>query len=313
MSLKTPTDNCLACGHKASTPKRTHKGYELVHCAACGLHWVEPKPTPEELAQYYSVTYNLAVNYAKFDMQHMAQQESRLLHRWIQEFAPDARTVCEVGCATGNLLDEMRTLGYEVSGYELSWLTSEIARQKDLDVTTGTITPGGPKVDVIFLRHVLDHTLHPDSQMEAVAQCLNPGGLVILGVPNANGPSFRLFGEYWFWFIPPAHLWYFTPASLRHFAARNGLSTILEMTQQGDANNLILEFGLAPARWIRKLLKPNGANNGELIPTRPEQTEYRGPARRYLNKITDAIYRPLGWILHPRGLGDELWVIAQKQ
>lgn len=241
-------------------------------------------------------------------MQRMAIQDSQLLHERIQRFAPHAITVCEIGCATGELLSALSDRGYSVSGYELSSVTSEIARTKGLAVTAGPITAEGPKFDVIFMRHVLDHTRDPIEQISTIAKRLNRRGLAILAVPNGAGLGFRLLGEYWFWYIPPAHLWYFTAASLIYFFGKSSLKPVHQFTQKGDANNLFLELGLGAARWGRKLFR--GAA-GELIPARPEQMPTQGSIRRALQRSTDVLYSPFSPAVDRAGLGDELWMIGR--
>lgn len=304
-------DNCVVCGFRASVARHTYKGYDLVSCESCGLNWVQPIPAPEVLAEYYSTTYRLAAQDNQADLSQSAR-DANLIQEWLTEYAPSAQTVCEVGCARGHLLHELCRRGYKVKGYELSSVTSAFAREKlGIDVTTGEVTADGPGFDVILMRHVLEHTPDPIRQIRALAERLRPEGLLILAVPNGAGLAFRMLGEYWTWYVPPAHLWYFTARSLKRLLSDNGLELLLQETRRGDANNLILELGLGAARWIRAAVSGVTVAPG-LVPQRPEDLGRSGWSRRSLNNLTNLLYFPFGVALHYAGLGDELWLVARK-
>src|SRR5262249_3091102 len=119
-----------------------------------------------------------------------------------------------------------------------------------LDVVTGEFTPDGDGFDVVVMRHVLEHTRDPQAQLEAARQRLVPGGALILAVPNASGLASRVLGQYWSWYIPPAHIWYFTRPSLRRLLERTQLQPIAVATQQGDAGNPCWELLLGFGRWM---------------------------------------------------------------
>jgi 2-polyprenyl-3-methyl-5-hydroxy-6-metoxy-1,4-benzoquinol methylase len=305
------TDDCLICGANATVARKTKKGYDLVSCRECGLSWVSPMPTSEVLADYYSKNYRLAANHEQAELV-KAGRDIGLIEGWIKQHAPQARTVCEIGCATGNLLHELSLRGYHVSGFELSSVTSEIARRSfGLDVTTGTFRADGPQFDVILIRHVLEHTVDPVDQINAIAKRLASGGLLIIAVPNGKGIGFRMLGEYWTWYVPPAHLWYFSSRNLQNLCARAGLKQTVTMTRQGDANDPILEVGLGIARWARSLIV--GSNNGSLVPQTPEELPTNGALRRGVATVTKVVAMPLSLILNPAGGGDELWLVVKKE
>jgi SAM-dependent methyltransferase len=303
-------DSCLACGAAGPIARKTRKGYDLASCTGCGLKWVQPIPTPEVLADYYSTNYRLAAHHERTNVA-QAARDADLIQGWITRHAPAARSVCEVGCATGHLLAELGSRGYRVKGFELSSVTSEFAREKlGIDVTTGVLPADGPQFDVILMRHVLEHTPDPLDQIRTIEKRLAPGGLIILAVPNGSGAGFRLLGEFWTWYVPPAHLWYFTNRSLRRLLTDQGLSPVFEITRRGDANNLIMELGLGAARRVRASIAP--PNSDELVPQSPETLPGSGWFRRGLSQITNLAAFPLELVLHPSGLGDELWLVARK-
>ena len=58
------------------------------------------------------------------------EQESSYIHGLIQKYNPDAKTILDIGCGTGNYAFAMHELGYGVSGVDSSFQMIEIAKSK---------------------------------------------------------------------------------------------------------------------------------------------------------------------------------------
>lgn len=299
---------CLACGGSLTRSGALRRGFASVRCASCGLNRIDPIPDAAALADYYSRVYALASDTASVDLAAYARQGAaiaRLFERW----TPGGRRVCEVGCSGGWVLKELERRGYTVKGYELSAATSRLAREKlGLDVVTGEFTRDGEPFDIILMRHVLEHTRDPLAQIDAAAARLADGGTLFVAVPNGAGVSSRLLGQYWSWYIPPAHIWYFTPMSLAALVERTGLRPRWLKTRQGDANNPIVEV---VAGMVRRLRGPRSfasmAGNGA---TREVLANRRAHHRSVM--AANALLAPISMAVSAIGLGDELWIAASK-
>ncbi len=68
--------------------------------------------------------------------------------------------------------------------------------------------------DAIIMSQVLEHALDPIDWLRRAHSMLSPGGVLAVALPNFNG-VYRLLGNRDPFIIPPIHLNYFTPASLR--------------------------------------------------------------------------------------------------
>ena len=73
-----------------------------------------------KLAKYYDLVHENK-NY---------EQESSYVHGLIQKHNPEAQTILDIGCGTGNYAFAMQTLGYEVTGVDASSEMIEIAKTK---------------------------------------------------------------------------------------------------------------------------------------------------------------------------------------
>ena len=301
---------CPACGGALAPASAIRKGYATVRCARCGLSRIDPIPNAAALADYYSRVYALASDTASVDVAAYVRQGAQLA-RAFERWAAGGRRVCEVGCAGGWVLKELERRGYTVKGYELSAATSRLARETlGLDVVTGEFTREGEAFDIVLMRHVLEHTRDPFAQIEAAAGRLADGGTLFIAAPNGAGASSRLLGQYWSWYIPPAHIWYFTAASLRALVERAGLQTRWVETRQGDANNPLVEIAAGVARRLR------GRRNAgtPAAAARREEREAlanRGP-HRSLVAAANIIFAPVSFAVSAIGLGDELWIAATK-
>ena len=69
------------------------------------------------------------------------EQESSYIHRLIQKHKPDAKTILDIGCGTGNYAFAMHELGYRVSGVDSSSQMIEIAKGKLSEEARETSSP----------------------------------------------------------------------------------------------------------------------------------------------------------------------------
>ncbi|MDA1047348.1 MAG: class I SAM-dependent methyltransferase [Verrucomicrobia bacterium] len=84
-----------------------------------------------EFAKYYDLVHE------KKDY----EQESSYIHGLIQKHKPDAKTILDIGCGTGNYAFAMHELGYRVSGVDSSSQMIEIAKGKLSEEARETSSP----------------------------------------------------------------------------------------------------------------------------------------------------------------------------
>jgi 2-polyprenyl-3-methyl-5-hydroxy-6-metoxy-1,4-benzoquinol methylase len=154
--------------------------------------------------------------------------------------AQPGRHLLEIGCAHGERLHYLRTLGWNVQGVEFSDMAASRAREKGLPCITSSIEdcswPEG-SFDVIIMSMVLEHLSDPLSILRRVNRLLKPGGRLLLSVPNINGIEARLFGSYAYTLQVPTHLAHFTPKTLSRMLSEAGFDD-LEVTYQGFHRDL---------------------------------------------------------------------------
>ena len=340
-AIRTDHSTCLVCGDARLVQRFVQRGYPVVRCRGCGLEFVTPIPSAQELAAYYDHGYEVPFErYAAADQRNAARIAD--LERW----CPKRGRLLELGASYGHSLALARERGWQVAGVELSPTASEHARKHfglnvfTCDLAEAPLDPGS--FDAIVMWHVLEHVRNPKDQLIQLATLLKPGGILGLRVPNIAGFGARAAGEWWPWMCPPAHLWFFSSATLPRLVNACGFEVKQVATLRGDGNNLY-QYALMAAGHRLNELRLRLARRNATPQARPSEaapasrvTAQNDPALRssaapappsgllqtWLNvlgraqPVTNALARRTRWLVEPlehRGWGDELLVYAQRR
>ncbi|HTS00239.1 MAG TPA: class I SAM-dependent methyltransferase [Bacteroidota bacterium] len=243
---------CPVCGNarvRAMPFRYVHGGRELraLGCRRCGIIFLHPQPTAEELKRLYSSEYfdggdfrcGHEGGYCEPETLERLADPQLLMH--IRDIHAGRRFL-EIGCAAGAFLDAARRLGFTVQGVELSEEASRKAREQfGLPVFTGQLADAGfaaGSFDVVFMGDVLEHLPDPVGALSEIHRILAPGGLVVIGVPSQTNTLFSRLGFILYGMLgkqttvslPPYHLFEYRPGSLRRLLARCGF-TVAEIRQ----------------------------------------------------------------------------------
>jgi SAM-dependent methyltransferase len=82
------------------------------------------------------------------------------------------------------------------------------------------------KYDVIFCRHVLEHSLDPIDTLRLLDQLLNKDGFLVIEVPNASSIWGKVFGKHYVAFYLPRHLFHFDAVTLGSLLSSFDVKTI---------------------------------------------------------------------------------------
>lgn len=244
--------NCNLCGADDSEIiLREHllskgESFNIVRCRRCGLIYVNPRPTPEKIADYYSEDYppfrttrSPIVRYIKKMMIHREARKLKGLKR-------EKVGVLEIGCGRGEVLADLRGVGkWELKGVELSPYASQIAREKfGLDVITGTIfdaTFPPESFDVVLMKHVLEHVPNPRETLSEIHRILRDNGKLLLWTPNIKSLEAQVWGRHWHGLEIPRHLYHFSP------------ETLTKLLQAAHLKVCKIDFSLVPNDWVWSL------------------------------------------------------------
>jgi SAM-dependent methyltransferase len=237
---------CIVCGGEleraVARPRSSYAkpgAYRIDRCTGCGAGATIPRPSADELARCYEGTYG----YSTHDL--IEVEKRRRAAALLAWSGVAIGKILDVGCMFGFLLDEARARGMVTYGIELSPGAAEVAAGKGHDVFTGTIEAfaaehPGLRFSAIFAQHVLEHIPDPRAFLAAAKSLLEPGGRVVICVPNFDARLRRLTPSSWGWYQVPVHLHHFSSRALQHLMRDAGLEIETERTRGGDTLFLAL-------------------------------------------------------------------------
>lgn len=190
------SEACAWCGSELGPDAL--RARDRVVCARCGAATTDPRPTERELAAAYGDWYRPRGGgrfHFGFDAL-LARTRAQLANR-LDRIAPPGR-VLDVGAGEGTLVDALRATGRQAAGTEREPLRDDL-----LDEPLENLEPGWAAV--VFW-HSLEHLIAPRAALREAARLLDPGGLVVIAVPNTDSVQAKLFGDRWLHLDLPRHI-----------------------------------------------------------------------------------------------------------
>jgi SAM-dependent methyltransferase len=184
--------------------------WPLVRCRRCGLGYLNPRPTPEEIGRYYPEQYfagreKLGARY-QLQMAYLPSTPGRLL---------------DIGTAQGDFAALMQERGWTVEGVENAGVADNphglVIHRMSFPEEADRLS--GESYDVITAWAVFEHLRDPRRAFEASARMLRPGGRLIVQVPNLRSIWARFARNE----DIPRHLYFFTPTTLGRLGGIAGL------------------------------------------------------------------------------------------
>jgi len=204
--------DCVWCGAPLEDGERLPG---RIRCRRCGAATTDPWPLPEELDRAYAGPYRPADGRFSGPGDRLLRRARARLADRLDAIAPPG-PVLDVGAGEGTLLDALRAAGREAIGLE-----REATRPGVLDRDLAEMEGGWAAV--VFW-HSLEHLPEPARALERALALLEPGGALVIALPNADSLQCRLFGRRWFALDPPRHLVHLGSSTLRVRLADLGLT-----------------------------------------------------------------------------------------
>jgi SAM-dependent methyltransferase len=276
----------------------------IVDCTSCGLGRLHPRPRPELISQFYPASY-YGVTGAKFVplieglVRLVGARQVRALSRGLSEGA----RVLDVGCGRGVLLSALARRGFEAHGFEMSQAAATgVDRRAIVRIGTSLEEAHYPQrhFDQVILWHVLEHLPEPRRTLDEVRRILQPGGRLVVAVPNYSSLQARCCGAGWFHLDPPRHLFHFPVAALRQLVESVGFQInhehhfSLRQNPFGWVQSVLNCVPELPRNGLYSLLKHRG--DASAICGRVEQLElwtayWLGMPAACVQSVVDAILR----------------------
>lgn len=202
------------------------------------------KPTSEELAKYYRDLYyqeetsQYSKSYSDEELQFFETGARECLYIYEHVLGGKDKSLLDVGCGEGWVLNEFKKQGYNICGvdYSLDPVSHFNPHLMD-DFISGDFNEILPQMNrkfgLIVLKNVLEHVIKPNEIIAYVLNLLTDDGVLMVHVPNdfsklhSHLIKNNMVGKK-FWISPPDHLNYFTHTSLNQFMLNNGFTVSFE-------------------------------------------------------------------------------------
>ncbi|MBI4963560.1 MAG: class I SAM-dependent methyltransferase [Desulfomonile tiedjei] len=219
-------NTCPVCGDSETTllgrrsDLTTIKGYapyvtdletfnrEVFRCSVCGMQFIHPTYTEEELASLYECPGYERFLDDSFAVSNFTGPEGRdYLERhkvatiaegfqaWGEEFQRKHSRkprFLDVGCGRGTHLWVFQQIGFEVTGLDLSASHVEFVREElNIDVVRTSLDDFEckEKYDCIWACHVIEHVSCPHTFLKQLLKCLEKEGMIVLHTPLTDDTS----------------------------------------------------------------------------------------------------------------------------
>lgn len=304
---------CKVCG--AAGPENFQRLYtlptcEVVRCRRCSFTFVPPWWRRNITYTAYKTAATAQEIRKGNNVLKLARHRLRL--RFIRRFKPSG-SLLDVGAGWGHFLLAAREAGYTVLGVELDEQPFLYATQDlGLPVLREDFFKfsSDQRFDIITLWDVLEHIDDPRSFLLNCARLQEPGGLLVLQVPQINSVVARLAGRKWK-MLGLDHVNYFSPKTLRLLLHACGYE--VQSVKASLELKLLLMYTLFPL-WtsLKKLWKKN---DSVLVDNTSRQAFFNKVTQRpaWQIKLMIALHNGIYNTLSFLGIGEEMMVAARKR
>lgn len=187
-------------------------GKDYLLCSRCCLIYANRDFTESELDIHYSEYYGETIS----KVGPATTKRYREIVKKLEPYRSAKNSVLEIGCGSGDLLEEFRRSGWNVLGSEISKSAIELMKTKNLSnmVLNFQKDQINDQFDVILLFETLEHVPLPIELLKFCKRALREGGIVFGTTPNSCSINSRLLGSSWSIYGLPEHLNIFSKKAL---------------------------------------------------------------------------------------------------
>ena len=231
--MENAPKQCILCGNGNRVPLFQKEAWHVYACSHCGLGFLDPRPSHEDLKDlygenYFYDNYDNAVDPATPEFRKMLSLKTSHI-RFFRRQKPKGRLL-DIGCGYGYFLAACRERGYQVQGLDISdWAARYATEKLHLSVAVGDLGDHAllqQDFDVITMWHFLEHTPDPHGALRTAKTWLKKDGILVVEVPNYEGTDAQKRWQNWEGWCLPHHLWHFTKKTLTMLLGMHGFRVI---------------------------------------------------------------------------------------
>ena len=234
---------CIFCNEDDSYVLIEENGFTGRKCRDCGLIYISPRPSAEEIANLYghdeaNITAEAQAAAGTYKRLH-ARNTLRLLRKYVT-----GGKLLEIGPGAGFFMNEAQLAGFSPYGIELNRLQADFIRdQLFFPCESRKVADAFPEeqFDTIYHCDVISHFSDPIAEFRAMRERLTDGGVLIFETGNMGDVRADLLPQV-ACFQYPDHLFF--------FSTRN-IESLLQLT--GFRILSLSRYSVTPELWVNRL------------------------------------------------------------
>ena len=157
--------------------------------------------------KYFSTHTYADISFAKFSQYWWSNRFYAILAR---HYGKRGTLLLEIGCGLGHLVgqlqDTFKTFAMDINHWALvqaivtaSHTRLQVGNAEAIPYAEGTF-------DVVIIKHVVEHLLHPEKALAELGRVLAPAGILIFSTPNLDSLLRPCKGKRWIGYQDPTHI-----------------------------------------------------------------------------------------------------------
>jgi Zn ribbon nucleic-acid-binding protein len=261
--------DCPACQSPDKSAAFAQHGFSYVECASCRSVYVSPRPSEQDLTNYYDNSqagkYRDFMSHETADARRLHVLRSRIA--WVGRIFDEtgnaaARTYADIGTAHPFVLDEVRRLALFEDLYSVdpSFAVDEDSDAKDIEPQDATLESLG----AVTAFEQLEHQFCPRDFLRSVHDMLIDGGIFFLTTRTISGFDLQVLWDRAPYIFVPEHLNLLSIEGIRSLLEGAGFR-LLELSTPGQLDVEFVQRAIAEdptielPRFVRYLLDGRGA------------------------------------------------------
>jgi 2-polyprenyl-3-methyl-5-hydroxy-6-metoxy-1,4-benzoquinol methylase len=196
--------NCISCGKSSFVLYAENSNMELpvYQCKDCGLFVTGSLESEirDKAKKIYTTTYweerqaaeSLESNFTDKTSQYKWKHWNSQV-RYCKSYLEGKKDVLEIGSGAGQTLFYFENMGYTVTGLEpdarnVSFINQKLKHGKCISGFAEDLSVEG-KFDIIWINHVFEHLIRPDSFLSRCKNNLRDDGFIFIEVPECENPK----------------------------------------------------------------------------------------------------------------------------
>jgi SAM-dependent methyltransferase len=293
--------------------------FNLFRCAICQCIFLHPLPEEAALSGFYPQEYwwseetssgsffsRLFRKLEKAYREFVVADHVRFLDYCAGRNEGGEKRLLDIGCGSGSFLHGARSHGFIPHGMDMSAKAVEIVqKQYGIPARQGGVGRNvweGERFDFITMFHVLEHLPDPRLALKFAAGLLQPGGMLVLQVPNISSLQARLFGKRWYGLDAPRHVINFSPKALGLLLKEMGYE--FQLVSRFSLRDNPASIASSLALWLDPIRR-----KGRRLDTNP----VLGGLLEIAYFVLFLLVLPAAYLESACGLGGTIWAFARPK